>query len=160
MGYCHYFKHKKTYEQKWEAIVIDCFKMYLHLPETIEHKYRGNPYNNLALRIVTSHKRLTPPIINMKEISFNGYGILGCEQFTLRKDPYPVAERSIPSFCTTQRMPYDLFVCICLIVYKHHAPNHIDITSNGEASDWQLAIDLVNKVFKWDVVFEDIITEE
>lgn len=83
------------------------------------------------------------PIINETEVWFNGDEELGNDHETFCinwKDTEPFG------FCKTARKPYDLFVCLSLLSFTEHFPSHVfTLSSDGDAEEWQEAVDLYNE---------------
>lgn len=75
--------------------------------------------------------------ITGKAISFNGCMEDGdaCETFCLERD------KTGWTFCKTRYKPYDLAVCVTLLIAKDVAPDAISITSDG--GDWKTSEDWV-----------------
>ena len=90
---------------------------------------------------------------------------LGCETFCLyrnwratlrdylKEDPTNewnkgcLKEKRYSEFCKTNRKPYDLVVCAVLAIATQRAPGWLRITSSdGDASDWQPAVDWASEV--------------
>lgn len=71
----------------------------------------------------------------------NKYPELSHETFYLCRDG--VNEFSC---CKTDRKPYDLLVQACLLVFKHYAPFHIELRSDGKPEDWRIAEQFVRDV--------------
>jgi hypothetical protein len=84
------------------------------------------------------------PIINETEIWFNGESKLDMDYETFCitwKDEVPFG------FCKTARKPYDLLVCLSLLSFlNHYGSNIFQLSSDGNAEDWQEAVDLYNDV--------------
>lgn len=54
--------------------------------------------------------------------------------------------------CKTALKPYDKYVVACLLLAKYHfAPKDFVISSDGDASDWQAGLELLNKHFSYGV---------
>ena len=79
------------------------------------------------------------PIADKKHIFFNGCGYEDADHETFELTP----TKNSFSFCKTARKPYDLAVQACLLVAHYHAPSSISFSSDGDADEWQAAIDLV-----------------
>lgn len=65
------------------------------------------------------------PIVNTKEISFNGAGQGRCETM------YISYKDGSWSFCKTERKPYDLLVCLTLLAFKDAFGDDFEYTSDG-----------------------------
>ncbi|MDP8268221.1 MAG: hypothetical protein P9L97_05780 [Candidatus Tenebribacter davisii] len=120
MGYTHYFPHTEVPEEIWEKIVEDCKKVLRNTSILIE----AHPF--------------------LDDICFNGLGDDGHETFLLERKG---SDGFGFQFCKTAQKPYDLLVCACLLIYKHHSPNTIELFSDGDEEDWKESTELVNLVF-------------
>lgn len=82
-----------------------------------------------------------PPIFSSELICFNGVGEDGHDDFVL-----DFSSDSFSDFCKTNRKPYDLAVCICLLALSHKLP-YFSFSSDGIWGDgewdnqWDHAID-------------------
>ena len=138
MGYTHYWRQYDGFNSdKWDALV----KHSLHLQ-------------------AASPVTLADVEMSDFEISFNGVAPQNHETFTLdRAMPPPNLTDRLPekdhffSFCKTAQKPYDLMVMCVLLVANALEPDVITYATDGAESDWQPAIDLVNKVCDLDVSF-------
>jgi hypothetical protein len=150
MGYTHYFHHKKTAKKKWAAIVKDCKTLQAKLPKTI---------------LIDGCCAFPEPQFNDEEILFNGTD----KGFTWKqhqKGEYPknghetfsLSQKGDRSFCKTARKSYDLLVCACLLVYKHHSPLTMELGSDGDNEDWADAENFVNKHLGYTVQFTEVET--
>jgi len=150
MGYTHYFEHKKTGKRKWKKIVDDCIILRDKLPKTI---------------LIDGCSAFPKPQFDGEQILFNGtdkgftwkqhqnseYPENGHETFVLsQKGSGGFA------FCKTARKPYDLMVCACLLVYKHHSPDTIELGSDGDSEDWADAEKFVEKHLGYTVKFKEV----
>jgi hypothetical protein len=154
MGYTHYFRTKKTTDEKWSKIIKDCQKLISNMPKI----YKGQP-------LLIDDQEGGKPVLNDKKILFNGtdkdfvygednYPDLSHETFMLEKEPrghQPDENGLIFNFCKTAAKPYDLMVCACLLVYKHHSPDTIKLSSDGSKSDWLDAEQLVRDTLGYNV---------
>ena len=147
MGFTHYFYQKeKTDVKVWDALCKDT--LLLLESADIRLTYVGDGIcDNVGF------------LINDKEINFNGTGAQAHENVYFQKDlsidPEGYAttdghERYF-SFCKTARKPYDKYVTAFLLLAKFHMEDDIRIQSDGDVSDWQEGIKLVNKIFEYDV---------
>lgn len=88
------------------------------------------------------------PVVTDTEIGFNGRGGMSCEWFDIKqaysgRDLHPDNPMK-SSHCKTEKMPYDLAVMCCLLIFKHHFRDDFLVQSNGEIKDWEPAISLVS----------------
>lgn len=136
MGYTHYWKGKKSFtDAQFKAITRDFVKLYGALPRSTDTA--GGYYADQPLMVERN--------IAKDEIRFDGTGPadsdLGHETFLLSQQPDAF------EFCKTARKPYDLLVCATLIVCQKHAPDVLEITSDGDPEDWVPAQKFVRQVF-------------
>lgn len=154
MGYTHYWRRSQDFTQhQWEKICIDtldvivkhCDKKGVVLafeydsPATQQPSIWGGP------------KFLpTPPEVSPEIIRFNGWKDEGHETFMVTREKpdngpsWDKDDRSF-DFCKTARKPYDIAVCLVLLVMKRHAPKSISVSSDGE---WDEEWTEARKVFK------------
>lgn len=114
MGYTHYFRinnaSAKESMPEVAKVIKDIFKLF---PEVSECLKGGNGYGE--------------PIINESGIVFNGDARKKEHYETFRIDVRDLDFR----FCKTQRHPYDLAVCLCLIVMKDKLGRKFTFDSDG-----------------------------
>ena len=175
MGYTHYYRVARKYDEKrWGNLIKDVKKLLeLPPPEYLSISWQsGEPYQLQTLDdIINSGSASGYYNIDETEISFNGIGEGAHEQFQLyQRMPPEVFERHEDfnkrttdidfnhpyfEFTKTARKPYDVVVCCCLILAKMHLRKNISITSDGGLEDgWEAAIKIINDNFsyktKWD----------
>jgi hypothetical protein len=84
------------------------------------------------------------PIINETEIWFNGESKLYMDHETFCVSWK--GDRDF-NFCKTAQKPYDLLVCLSLLSLLNHFGSEIfQLSSDGDAEEWQEAVDLYNDV--------------
>lgn len=93
------------------------------------------------------------PLISPSRIEFNGIEPEACDDFS-----YPPMFDLNPSlglregyvYCKTHRYPYDIVVCVSLLVIKHHLRDNVRLSSNGRLNElaWRKAIALHDHIFK------------
>ena len=129
MGYTHYWRADKTTD--WAAaypeIQLDATKI------VKAAKARG-----IKLGDAWGEGK---PLITEGMLSLNGVGDEGHESFVL-----PTSLRDF-DFCKTARKPYDLVVTAILLRAAHHAPQGIEINSDGTWDEWKPARVLVEELF-------------
>jgi hypothetical protein len=150
MGYTHYWRFHRD-KMKTEKL-RQTFKK---VSEEIQELYK-----NLSLIPKTGYHTDYPiiikgglgegePIINESEIWFNGDGELGNDHETFSIN---WTDSSAFGFCKTARKPYDLLVCMSLLSFTEHFPSHVfTLSSDGDAEEWQDAVDLYNKITDNDI---------
>ena len=84
------------------------------------------------------------PVFNETRIWFNGYRKNGTDHETMMID---LKQDDAWDFCKTARKPYDLLVCCTLIALANNLPpDSFSFSSDGDAADWQPALDLYTKI--------------
>jgi hypothetical protein len=127
VGYTHHWRRPgRLPARKFRAAAEDCRKVV----ETLCRERR--------FRVQRESDGTTPPVFDRDAVRFNGEGDLGHETFHVprvytppdwqrehyRKGPWG-------DFCKTARKPYDLAVCACLIVLRHHLGGKFGVSSDG-----------------------------
>ncbi len=119
MGYTHYFDQQRDFtDDEWEHIGR-LFKMILdeaRKTHTIELQLE---YNDPA-----------PIQVDDTSIRFNGVEDDGHETFYIQKE-----HMKEYNFCKTARKPYDLAVCLMLIIANEHANGALKIGTDGDWDD-------------------------
>jgi hypothetical protein len=123
MGYTHYYPHIRSItNEEWEKITAKVKQILAH--------------RRCPKLWAEYDEEDTDPLIGATSIQFNGTGEeLGHETFFLTKE-----DEGGFSFCKTARKPYDTAVTAVLSVVHTEAPNALDISSDGEASDWEKGV--------------------
>ena len=147
MGYTHYWsftqpksikgKHIEI-EQKYQLAVRQCqrlIKMHNKSLKDIDPKHPGR------LSGYSVHTKVNDYL----GLEFNGTKDNGHETFSLR-DHWNKNEAF--NFCKTASKPYDVAVVACLIVLKHYMGELVDVSSDGDASDWDAGLQLAKKILK------------
>ena len=136
MGYTHYWRQYDGFNSdKWDTLVQHSLHLQAASPVTLADVEMSD-----------------------FQISFNGVAPQNHETFTLDRAMQPPNLR-LPekdhffNFCKTAQKPYDLMVMCVLLVANDLEPDVITYATDGAESDWQPAIDLVNKVCDLDVSF-------
>lgn len=91
-----------------------------------------------------------PPEVTGDLIRFNGWKDEGHETFMVTRekpDNGPSWDKDTSSFdfCKTARKPYDLAVCLVLLSMHRHAPDSVNVSSDG---DWDHEWSEARKVYK------------
>ena len=128
MGYTHYFEHKETTEKKWSKIKEDCSKV-----------------------IIASKIILDGFLITNDVIKFNGNEDEGHEDFFISLNGTNGFH-----FCKTACKPYDLPVTACLLVYKYHSPETMDLSSDRCSEDWEPAEQLLKSTLDYSISYKEI----
>lgn len=123
MGYTHYWHGQRAFtDAEWRDICADASKLLTDAPVHVVREY---------------DEPGTRPHIGDDCIAFNGFSENGHETFWLAKEPEGF------QFCKTAHKPYDVLVTAMLMVAERHAPGAIRISSDGDADDWELGLQLV-----------------
>lgn len=93
------------------------------------------------------------PQISPSRIAFNGIEPEACDDFLYPPmfDLNPsLGLREGYSYCKTHRYPYDIVVCVSLLIIKHHLGDNARLSSNGRRNElaWRKAIALHDYIFK------------
>lgn len=125
MGYTHYFSGKQNFtDQEWDNISRD----FSFVQEHLKHD----------APIVCDHG--SGVIMNERRINFND-AHNAYETFNIPKI------KNGFGFCKTARHDYDLMVCATLLLINHHAPDAMEISSDGDPEDWLDAMMVNAKLF-------------
>lgn len=138
MGYTHY----------WDGEIGEC------IPDVaidILIPILTNAYESKLIQLeYGSH---LPPIICKEKIQFNGIGENGHETF------YVVGGHTGFDFCKTARKPYDLYVCISLLVLNHYT--NIRLSTDGDVENWMPAFNfLLSQKNEIPLEFYEALTEK
>jgi len=161
MGYTHYYYTKSEYNFERFGNVLNDFKKLIPIIEgktkefQVVKKIKGELgiFNQVASIKLCGGMGDGLPELTNEIICFNGSNIgdLGHETFLLeqKREPnsfeqYDKLNKLFFNFTKTARKPYDLAVCVCLIIAKEYFRDEIIIKSDGTLDEWQPAIDLVN----------------
>lgn len=115
MGYTHYFKFTKFITKEQMAEVAERVKDVFGTFPMVTKRLKG-PYG-----------KGEPIITGRYGISFNGDAERNEDYEMFAVD----AENLEFHFCKTARRPYDLAVCLCLIVLKDNFGDSFDFSSDG-----------------------------
>lgn len=93
------------------------------------------------------------PLISRRQIAFNGIEPEACDDFSYPPmfDLNPcLGLREGYSYCKTHRYPYDILVCVSLLIIKRHLGDNVCLSSNGRRNElaWRKAIALHDYIFK------------
>ena len=127
MGYTHYMtrdNHDFDKDQ-WNKAILDFYKI---LPEYMD-RLDNDPESSQCLKA------------NTEEILFNGIGENSHETFYIDR---VVSEGKYFNFCKTARKPYDIVVCVSMLIFKKHFPSQLEISSDGGYQEWSKAVEIVN----------------
>ena len=136
MGYTHYWRFHRD-----KMTTEDIRNTFKAVTEEIQDIINKLPQSKEVLRGGLGEGE---PIINETEVWFNGDEELGNDHETFCIN---WKDTEAFGFCKTARKPYDLFVCLSLLSFTEHFPSHVfTLSSDGDAEEWQEAVDLYNKI--------------
>jgi len=122
MGYTHYFPSTRSFRfSEWDAVKVNTKKVFDHC--TSKGIHLG----------VQGDEGPEDPIITDNEIMFNGKS-----EYDAYEDCF-ISRKHNPkfNFCKTANRPYDLAVCMVLLVCNEYAPGALEIGSDGDwETDW------------------------
>lgn len=96
------------------------------------------------------------PEITPTSIWFNGDGSQGLDHETFGIQPFDmggfqsfdeIQKDGAFGFCKTARKPYDLLVCVSLMILKHNLGSDLRIASDGNLANWGEAIQFYENLF-------------
>jgi hypothetical protein len=134
MGYAHYFTQQRPFTQtEWDNIAGDTRVVF-------------DFCNTEGITIWHDSDVDEPPEASDDCIWFNGPNDNGHETFCIHKDGGGF------QFCKTARKPYDLAVCLVLLVIARHAPDAMCIGSDGDwDNEWLSPRNVAEDLFDYDV---------
>jgi hypothetical protein len=146
MGYTHYWVRPKVVGPgwKWMQAMGQCQNVCQWLEQT--YGFRLLTDRDMP-GVPVPHEQ--PAEFNSAYVRLNGVGDLGHETFLVRRvfhpSEYAVARQGRrgpwSDFCKTERKPYDVAVCACLIVLNHWFPRFRPDSDSGDDAEggWPLA---------------------
>ena len=136
MGYTHYWEQKRPYHpMAWATLVTDVNKILVRKMPLVN----GRP---LALAGSFGEAGSLPQL-DANMIAFNGLAPEDYETFLLEREPEHGG-----GFCKTGRRPYDIMVCLVLLIAYDYAPQYIEVSSDGTYEDWEPAVTLFTQLYK------------
>lgn len=147
MGYTHYYSVSPKFDSKLFLKVVNDFKKLL------------KPISDKGI-VLANGMGEGEVILEPTQICFNGVGELAHETFLLEQQLVTVMTRRDGSqysldphedgkyfqFTKTAYKPYDIAVTACLVIAKHHLGDKIQISSDGNDSEWNDGKKLCQKV--------------
>ncbi len=131
MGYTHYFGPTKFKPNDFALVVIASKEVIRIVTEEMD-----------VPLVYECDETDKPPVCEGEVIRFNGADDDGHETFMLEQN-------SKWTFCKTARKPYDIAVVaiLCLAYhYAHYDGNILDVSSDGDADDWEAGLDLAKRI--------------
>jgi hypothetical protein len=137
--YTHYFGITKRPNQVlWAQLMLDVENLFRNLPTCEELEQLGVENDDkIILRGPMGDKK---PICNMQRISFNGDSATGMDH-----ESFTLLAKKMDDSCKTDRKPYDFSVCAVLILAYNYLPDIVLVTSDGDAYDWDPALNYVRQ---------------
>lgn len=135
MGYTHYWSRKAKFsENEWLALKERVSKI---INWANEHGIKMVSKADCDLSYLS--------IIDDNFIQLNGYEDEGHECFVIERE---FNKRNPSDFCKTARKPYDIAVCMTLLVIYDLNPDLLEISSDGDwNSDWKDAREAYAEIF-------------
>lgn len=140
MGYTHYYPQSRDFSKdEWKAVKDGARKAVRHCQRRgigLARDWDGGS-----------------PSVTDRSITLNGAGESGCETFYLPrlKEPrFSGGQSPEPTFqfCKTGGRPYDLAVCLILLVASSAAPGALEVGSDGDwDNDWAEARAAYREIF-------------
>ena len=154
MGYTHNWTVTRDFTDKeWSEITTRFNHLLANLPPYFEETNHGF-YKDIPLVLGDAFGE-GDPVVNGQEIVFNGTAnIKKYNEYLKREDTmshetfWLSKTRQKWNFCKTARKPYDLVVCVTLLIACHVAPDAIATQSDGDEDDWQPAKRLYEKLWE------------
>ena len=142
MGYTHYWETKpKVTKAKWDNWV-KTLKILLKDATILQKEYDTR----------------AKPVVNSKEVRFNGIGEDGHETFYVKRVDTPsewASDKTVVfGFTKTAYKPYDVYVTASLLLAKLYLEDEISISSDGEIEEWQAGVRLINSTVGKECNFE------
>lgn len=133
MGYTHYWKNKETFtEDQWKKSIDEIKQVLDIISDDVK---------------LTGCMKSEIPILTEEEIRFNGYEDESHETFLVTPGITDF------DFCKTAAKPYDVAVCMALIILNKNNPT-FTYSSDGDEGDWSEALAIVNLTLGWNVKFQ------
>lgn len=175
MGYTHYFYRKESLpKKKWKEFTDEILMLAKNLPthcitagkEQYVHGSDRQPIVLCGWNDVSKEYERGYPIVCADGVAFNGDGDWGHESFwvpqNMKNEKYNSIDKKTGltfGFCKTARKPYDTMVCLALISMKRWFMKDVLVSSDGDKSDWQPALELYQKltgiIINWDMLTYD-----
>lgn len=141
MGYTHYWRVNSVRGKSAEIETV--YRRAIQDCQRVAHAYNracaAKGDTDARLSGYTAHAKVG----SYGGLNLNGKGDLAHESFTFREH---FNENEAFNFCKTARKPYDIVVTACLAILKHRLGDAIEVSSDGDASDWSAGVKLARKV--------------
>jgi len=144
MGYTHYWTFKKPAKGQAQKVEIAYQKAVKKCQKLIYDYNKAVEYDDCRLSGYTAHVKPG----QYGGVKVNGKGSESHEDFVLREHYSQNLESSYWGFCKTARKSYDEVVVACLTILKHYLKDNIEVSSDGDVSDWLQGVYVANKYTK------------
>lgn len=149
MGFTHYWTFKPAprgdanrIEIRYHNALRECAKI---ARKWNAEAVKDGPRDFERLSGFTAHTRYGLAPGCYRGIEINGKGAEAHETFTMPEHFRDAVENGF-QFCKTARKPYDTVVTAMLAVLKHWLGDLIDVSSDGDASDWEQGVNFAKRV--------------
>lgn len=136
MGYTHNWTGKPATTKNFKVFVDTCKQLHDALPE--QSDTAGGYYSDEPI-VICGDDGTGLPEFSKEKVAFNGTA-----EDEMMHESFWILKGGEVDFCKTNRKPYDLLVCACLIAAKEILG--YDVSSNGEEEEWQDAINLYKEI--------------
>lgn len=144
MGYTHYWTFKSSHgraketEETYRLALRQCQRIIRAHNKKLKSQNEKHPDRLSGYSVHTK-------VDQYGGLEFNGVGDLSHETFSMREH---FSENEGFNFCKTAQKPYDVCVTACLIVMRFYLGHLIEVSSDGDASDWTQGLKLAKTVTK------------
>jgi hypothetical protein len=170
MGYTHYYyRPEELDEDRFAKMVDDLKELVATMPA--RSLSSGGYYKDEPLLLGDAGGEKALPLFDEDLVSFNGYSEgekdMSHETYYLsrvkslneweqdrEKDLNEKGEQLYFDCTKTARKPYDLMVQAALIVLKKHFGGEVRVDSDGDAEDWEHAMQFVELALGYESSFE------
>jgi hypothetical protein len=150
MGYTHYFEFKvpkgikaRDLEERYQTAIAECSKVARHWNTVVAVK--GSVDDFARLSGFSAH---TKPSEKYGGLQLNGKGEYAHEPFELREHFKQNMENGALHSCKTAHKPYDTVIVACLAILKYRLGDAIEVSSDGNATDWMHGVRLARQVIR------------
>ena len=135
MGYTHYWGFKPA--KRGETAKVN--KLYRLAIRDCNKVIKAYQSKAIGYERLSGYSAYTD---NYGGLKVNGKGDFMHEDFTMREH----YRDNKADFCKTARKPYDLIVVACLTILKSRLKDYIDVSSDGQAINWQAGVEYASIV--------------
>lgn len=146
MGYTHYWQFKKSNNKRMPELEKALQKAVDEIGLVARTWQKMHPKGSIgdACRLsgYTAHVK---PGQGYRGIKLNGKGDNSHEDFCIREHFRQNLDQGF-NFCKTARKPYDTVIIAALCILKHRLGDAIEVSSDGDAAEWNEGLALARKV--------------